>query len=74
MKLLELYNSFYNNECAALSTGGPISVEELQAMAIEAMLDAFILENLDREYNEIPIEDIHELAKKIRQQGQESVK
>lgn len=74
MNLLERYNSFYNCECAGLSQGGPISMEELQAIAIECMVDAFVLENLDREYDAIPIKDIQELAEKVRQQGREVVK
>jgi hypothetical protein len=38
--LLDRYNSAYNLECAALSSGGPISMEHLQAITLECLLIA----------------------------------
>jgi len=66
MTLLERYNQFYNDECAALPSGGPISHEELQAMALECMVKAF-----KRKYNldPIPAEEIVGLALQLRSQG-----
>ena len=66
MTLLERYNDFYNLECAALPSGGPISHEELQAMALECMVKAF-----KRKYNldPIPAEEIVGLALQLRMQG-----
>jgi hypothetical protein len=66
MTLLERYNQFYNDECAALPSGGPVSHEELQAMALECMVKAF-----KRKYNldPIPAEEIVGLALQLRMQG-----
>ena len=66
MTLLERYNQFYNDECAALPSGGPISHEELQAMALESMTKAF-----KRKYHldPIPAEEILDLALALREQS-----
>ena len=66
MTLLERYNQFYNDECAALPSGGPISHEELQAMTLECMVKAF-----KRKYNldPIPADEIVGLALQLRMQG-----
>ena len=66
MTLLERYNQFYNDECAALPSGGPISHEELQAMALECMVKAF-----QRKYrlDPIPVDEILQLATILREQG-----
>ena len=66
MTLLERYNAFYNDECAALPSGGPISHEKLQAIALECMVKAF-----KRKYNldPIPAEEILILAEQLRSQG-----
>ena len=66
MTLLERYNQFYNEECAALSNGGPISMEELQAMALESMVFAF-----KRKYHldPIPAQEILDLALALREQS-----
>ena len=71
MNLLDRYNECYNYECSGLTHGGPISMQEMQALALECMVDAFICENLDRDYNynDISIKDIRELA----EQGRKSV-
>jgi hypothetical protein len=66
MTLLERYNQFYNDECAALPSGGPISHEELQAMALECMVCAF-----KRKYHldPIPAQEILDLAVALREQS-----
>ena len=73
MNLLDRYNDFYNDECAGLTYGGPISMQEMQALALECMVMAFICENLSREHNAISIDDIRELADQLAEQGQKSV-
>jgi hypothetical protein len=40
MTLLERYNAAYNDECAALPSGGPISMEHLQAITLGSLLKA----------------------------------
>jgi hypothetical protein len=72
MLLLERYNQYYNDECAAMPHGGPISMEELQSLAIRAALYAFA-----RKYNmkeSIPVEDLKNLADLIEAQGNEFLK
>ena len=66
MTLLERYNQFYNDECASLPSGGPISHEELQAMALECMVKAF-----KRKYrlDPIPAQEILDLALALREQS-----
>jgi len=66
MTLLERYNQFYNDECSALSGGGPISMEELQAMTLESMVYAF-----KRKYHldPIPTQEILDLAAALREQS-----
>ena len=66
MTLLERYNAFYNDECASLPHGGPISMGEMQAMTLECMVKAF-----KRKYNldPIPAEEILGLALQIRIQS-----
>lgn len=67
MTLLERYNQFYNDECAGLPSGGPISMEEMQALALESMVYAF-----KRKYHldPIPAQEIMDLALQLRQQGE----
>ena len=66
MTLLERYNDFYNLECAALPSGGPISMEEMQATALESLVYAF-----KRKYHldPIPAEEIVGLALQLRMQS-----
>ena len=66
MTLLERYNQFYNDECASLPSGGPISMEEMQALALESMVYAF-----KRKYHLDPIssEEILDLAAALRAQS-----
>jgi hypothetical protein len=66
MTLLERYNQFYNDECASLPSGGPVSMEELQATALESLVYAF-----KRKYHldPIPAQDILDLALALRTQS-----
>jgi hypothetical protein len=71
MKLIDRYNDFYNNECAGLSHGTPISMEHLQAITLECAVKAFA-----RKYNykeSIPVEDLLYLAKELMTQGDGTV-
>ena len=72
MKLIERYNEYYNDECAASPWGSITSMEHLQATTIRATLYAFA-----RKYgmNEsIPVEDLNNLADLIEAQGNEFLK
>ena len=72
MKLIERYNQYYDDECAAAPWGGITSMEHLQATTIRATLYAFA-----RKYgmNEsIPVEDLNNLADLIETQGNEFLK
>ena len=72
MKLIERYNQYYNDECAASPWGGITSMEHLQATTIRATLYAFA-----RKYNmkeSIPVEDLENLANRIEAQGNEFLK
>jgi hypothetical protein len=72
--VLRRYNAFYNEECASLSTGGPISMEHMQAMALECMIDALRCENMNVEYNVIAIDDIKDLIAGLYQQSNDYLK
>ena len=72
MKLIDRYNQYYNDECAAMPHGMPVSMEHMQAIAIRAALYAFA-----RKYNmkeSIPVEDLNNLADLIEAQGNETIK
>ena len=69
MKLIDRYNQYYNDECAASPWGSITSMEHLQATTIRATLYAFA-----RKYNmkeSIPVEDLENLANLIEKQGNE---
>lgn len=71
MRLIDRYNQFYNDECAGLSHGTPISMEHLQAITLECAVKAFA-----RKYNykeSIPVEDLLFLAKELMTQGDGTV-
>ena len=72
--VLRRYNAFYNEECASLSTGGPISMEHMQALALECMIDALMCENMNVEYNAIAIDDIKDLIAGLYQQSNDYLK
>ena len=72
MKLIERYNQYYNDECAASPWGSITSMEHLQSTTIRAVLYAFA-----RKYNmkdKIYVEDLELLANQIEAQGNESNK
>jgi len=72
MKLIDRYNEYYNDECAASPWGSICSMEHLQATTIRATLYAFA-----RKYNmkeSIPVEDLNNLADLIEAQGNEFIK
>ena len=69
MRLIDRFNEFYNQECAASPWGSICSMEHLQATTIRATLYAFA-----RKYNmkeSIPVEDLKNLADLIEAQGNE---
>ena len=72
--VLRRYNAFYNDECASLPHGTPITPEHMQALTLECMIDALICENLNVEYNVIAIDDIKDLIARLYQQGNEYLK
>ena len=72
MKLLYRFNEFYNQECASMPHGMPISVEHLQSLSLKSAIYAFA-----RKYNmteNIPVEDLENLANLIEAQGNEYLK
>ena len=72
MRLIDRYNEYYNDECAAAPWGSLISMEHLQATTIRAVLYAFA-----RKYNmtdKIYVEDLELLANQIEEQGNEFIK
>jgi len=73
-RILQRYNDFYNKECASLPTGGPISMENLQALTLECMIDALICENMNVGYNAIAIDDIKDLIEGLYRQSNEFLK
>ena len=71
MRLIDRYNQFYNDTCAGLPHGSPISMEHLQAISIRASIYAFA-----RKYNlkeSIPVEELKQLADLIEKQGDRTV-
>jgi hypothetical protein len=72
MRLIDRFNEFYNQECAASPWGSITSMEHLEATTIRAALYAFA-----RKYNmkeSIPVEDLENLANLIEAQGNEFLK
>ena len=72
MRLLDRFNEYYNQECAASPWGSITSMEHLEATTIRAAIYAFA-----RKYNmkeSIPVEDLENLANRIEAQGNEFLK
>ena len=72
MRLIDRYNEYYNDECAASPWGSITSMEHLQATAIRGAIYAFV-----RKYNmkeTIPTYELKQLADLIEKQGNESIK
>jgi hypothetical protein len=72
MKLIDRYNEYYNDECASLPHGMPVSMEHMQATAIRGALYAFARKYGMKE--SIPVEDLNNLADLIEEQGNEFLK
>lgn len=72
MRLIDRFNEFYNDTCAASPWGSITSMEHLEATTIRAVIYAFA-----RKYNmkeSIPVEDLENLANRIEEQGNEFLK
>jgi hypothetical protein len=67
--VLARYNAFYNDECSGMPHGSPISVEHMQALALECAIDALICENMNVEYTAIAIDDIKDLIAGLDEQA-----
>ena len=72
MKLIDRYNEYYNDECAASPWGSITSMEHLQATTIRAVVYAFARKYGMKE--SIPVEDLNNLADLIETQGNEFLK
>lgn len=68
-ELLRLYNFHYNLECAGLPHGGPISMQELEAMALSAMLSTLKLAGSDS----ISAQNVELLIDALNEQGRKTV-
>jgi hypothetical protein len=68
-RVLQRYNDFYNLECSGLPHGTPVTMEQMQMITLQSMIDALRCENLNREYNEIAIADIEDLMEALYQQS-----
>jgi hypothetical protein len=71
-KLLKYYNEYYNDTCAGLPHGMPISCEHLQSIAIRGVIYAFTKTYGMKE--NISTYSLKELADLIEQQGDRTVK
>ena len=69
--VLARYNAFYNDEVSGLPQGMPISMEQLQAVTLECMIDALRCENMNVEYDVIAIDDIKDLIDGLYRQSNE---
>ena len=69
--VLSRYNRFYNDEVSGLPHGMAVSMEQLQAITLECMIDALRCENMNVEYDAIAIDDIKDLIAGLYQQGNE---
>jgi hypothetical protein len=72
MKLIDRYNEYYNDECAASPWGSITSMEHLQSTAIRGVIYAFARKYGMKE--SIPVEDLNNLADLIEAQGNEFLK
>jgi hypothetical protein len=70
-RILERYNQFYNTEVSGLSHGTPTSMEQLQCISLECMLDALRYENLNHEFDVVSTADINALIEALYQQGKD---
>ncbi len=70
-RVLQRYNDFYNLETSGMPQGMPITMEHLQIITLQSMIDAIRCEYLNREYTHIAIEDIEGLIEGLREQANE---
>jgi hypothetical protein len=70
-RVLQRYNDFYNLETSGMPQGMPITMEHLQIITLQSAIDAIRCEYLNREYNNIAIEDIEGLIEGLRNQADE---
>jgi hypothetical protein len=63
MTLLERFNEFYNLECTALPSGGPVSMEHLQAITLESLLKATQATNI------VFVGEVQQLIEALYEQG-----
>jgi hypothetical protein len=69
MDTLELYNAFYNDYCSGTTHGMAVTMEELQAAALESMVLALTSGDHAKNTKVIKTSEIIELAGKLRSQG-----
>jgi hypothetical protein len=69
--VLARYNRFYNDEVSGLPHGTPTSMEQLQCITLQCMLDALRCENLNHEFDMVPTADINDLIERLYQQGKD---
>jgi type I site-specific restriction endonuclease len=69
--VLARYNAFYNEEVSGMPHGMVLSMEHLQCITLECMVDALICENMNVEYNVIAIDDIKDLIEGLYRQSNE---
>jgi len=65
MKLIEIYNNFYNDECSSMTHGGPFTMSHLQAMALECMLKTFYKQHAS---DKLLVEDVKLLIEELWKQ------
>jgi len=64
MKLIDRYNQFYNDECSSMPHGGPITMPQLQALALECMIKTFTFYK-EHDVDKIFVEDIKLLIEQL---------
>ncbi len=69
--VLRRYNAFYNEEVSGMPHGMVLSMEHLQCITLECMVDALRCETMNVEYDTIAIDDIKDLIARLYQQGNE---
>lgn len=69
--VLRRYNKFYNDDVSGLPHGQPVSMEHLQAIALDCMISALRCENMNVDYDVIAVEDIEDLIEGLYRQSNE---
>jgi hypothetical protein len=73
-RVLQRYNDFYNLETSGMPQGMPITMEHMQMITLQSMIDALRCEHLNRQYDFIAIDDIKDLIARLYQQSDEYLK